>query len=312
MLAHLLLCAALATAKPATNVRFEYEEGRVYVPVSAIVRGHPVPLGWFILDTGAAPVCIDATVGQRLGLAVRPMESQTGAGSGSSPAGLADGMPLRVDTVALTPASVVVVPLDSLLSPYMGRPVAGIIGSQFFLEHAVEIDRGRNLLRVDPPGVASGADLPRAGRHAIPFSLHDSSPMVVAAVAVPGADSAVTSLRLMVDLGAKAPLLLTGPLLDRVGGEARLGPHVLASLGAGAGGETQYWFTGVRALALGPDEVEVADTLVAGFSAYGTLRSTEYDGLLGAPLLDHFAVLFDYARNLMWIAPRANGRAAPE
>jgi len=311
ILVHALLCAALAVPPPATRVRFEYEEGRVYVPVSAVVHGRSVPLGWFILDTGAGPVCLDAAVARRLGLAVHPMESQTGAGSGSSPAGLADGLPLRVDTVPLTPASVVVVPLDSSLAPYMGRSVAGIIGFQFFREHGVELDRSRNLLHLDPPGAADGADLPRAGRRAIPFTLNDGTPMITAGLAIPGADSAVTSLRLMVDLGAKAPLLLTGPLLDRVGGEARLGPHVMASLGAGAGGETQYYFTGVHALTLGPDEVQVADTLVAGFSANGTLRSTEYDGLLGAPLLDRFAVLFDYAHARIWIAPRADGVAAP-
>src|SRR5258708_28920077 len=97
MLTHLLLCAALATATPATNVRFEYEEGRVYVPVSAVVHGHPVPLGWFILDTGAAPVCLDAAVARRLGLAVPPPEAQTGAGSGPPPARLPHRMPLRVD-----------------------------------------------------------------------------------------------------------------------------------------------------------------------------------------------------------------------
>jgi hypothetical protein len=205
-----------------------------------------------------------------------------------------------------------VLPLDSLLAPSSGRAVAGIVGTQFFNEHTVEIDRGRNLLRVDPPQADLGADLPTAGRRAIPFDLTSGLPTIVATLAVPGADSAVTPLRLVVDLGAKAPLLLTEPLLARLGGEERLGPHVLASLGAGAGGETRYFFTGARALRLGPSDVEVADTLVAGFSALGTLRSADYDGLLGAPLLDHYAVLFDFTRKRLWIAPRRAGVATPE
>ena len=308
---------ATAAARPAAGqrtaaqVRFEYEDGRFYVPVRAVVRGKAVDLGWFVLDTGAAGVGMDAEVARRIGLAVKPTDAQTGAGAGASAAGLADGIPLHVDGVALTPASILVLPLDSLLAPSSGRHVAGIVGTQFFHEHTVEIDRSRNLLAVDPPHADTGADLPPAGRHAIPFSLDSGLPTIVATLAVPGADSAATSLRLVVDLGAKAPLLLTEPLLARLGGESRLGPRVLASLGAGAGGETRYYFTGVRDLRLGPEHAPVADTLVAGFSALGTLRSTDYEGLLGAPLLDHFAVLFDFARGRLWIAPRRDGLAAP-
>lgn len=294
------------------QVRFEYEDGRFYVPVHAVVRGKPVDLGWFILDTGAAGVGMDVAVARRIGLAARPTDAQTGAGSGASAAGLADGLPLSVDGVAIRPPSILVLPLDSLLAPSSGRAVAGIIGTQFFHEHTVEIDRSRNLLRIDPPQADLGADLPVAGRTAIPFDLASGLPTIVATLAVPGTDPAVTPLHLVVDLGAKAPLLLTEPLLARLGGEARLGPHVLASLGAGAGGETRYQFTGVRALRLGPADVEVADTLVAGFSALGTLRSADYDGLLGAPLLDHFAVLFDFARKRLWISPRRAGVATPE
>jgi len=312
MLTTLLLPALLATAHPMTDIRFEYEDGRVYVPVSAERHGKPVELGWFILDTGAGGIVFDSAVAQRLGLEVRAAGSQTGAGSGASKVGKVKGLPLAVDGVALSPDSILVAPLAAQLAPSTGRTVAGIIGSQFFHEHAVELDRSRNLLRVDPPGVARGADLPAPGRRAIPFELDDDLPWISATLAIPGTDSATTTLKLIVDLGAKAPLLLTGPLLERIGGEPRLGKHALASLGAGVGGETRYWFTRVGALSAGPDGAPLADSLVAGFSAFNTLRSSDYDGLLGAPLLDHFVVLFDYSRKLLWLSPRADGAAAPE
>jgi hypothetical protein len=305
-----LLLSTSATA--ATDVRFEYEDGRVYVPVHATSHGKSVDLGWFVLDTGAGGVGFDTGTARRLGLVVKPFGTQTGAGSGSSKMGQAKGVQLDVGGVALRPDSVVVLPLDAQLAPSTGRPIAGVIGSQFFHEHAVELDRSRNLMRVDPPDVAQGADLSREGRFTIPFELDGDLPVITATVAIPGADSAATTLRLVVDLGAKAPLLLTGRLLERIGGEARLGPHVLASLGAGVGGETRYYFTRVGALTLGPDHAKAADSLVAGFSALGTLASSQYDGLLGAPLLDHFAVLFDYASGRLWMSPRADGVAAPE
>src|SRR5690348_10114097 len=198
MVTSLLLAAAIATAAPATDIRFEYEDGRVYVPVSATQHGKPVELGWFILDTGAAGIGIDTKVAQRLGLSVQAAGTQTGAGSGASSVGRAKGLPLRVDGVTLVPKDVLVMPLDALLAPSTGRPVAGVIGSQFFHEHAVELDRGRNLLRVDPPHVATGADLPATGRRSIPFELDGDLPAITATVRIQGA---VTPLRLVVDLG---------------------------------------------------------------------------------------------------------------
>jgi hypothetical protein len=211
----------------------------------------------------------------------------------------------------MSAADVSVLPLDAQLAPSSGRHVGGIIGSSLFASHAVLIDRGRGSIVLDPPGVATGADLPEAGRQRVKFHLEDGIPVVAAKLTVPGADSART-LQLIVDLGAKAPLLLTEPFLARIGGESHIGPHVLASLGAGVGGETRYFFARTGPLQLVGEGAPLADSLVAGYSALGTLKSAFFDGLLGAPLLDCFAVLFDYSSNTLWLSPRPDRGLPPE
>ena len=190
--------------------------------------------------------------------------------------------------------------------------MGGIIGSALFASHAVLIDRGRGSIVIDPPDVATGADLPEAGRQRVKFTLQGGIPVVSATLQIPGADSARTSLQLIVDLGAKGPLLLTEPFLARIGGEGRIGPHVLASLGAGVGGETRYFWARTGALRLAGADAPLADSLIAGYSALGTLKSAFFDGLLGAPLLDCYAVLFDYASSTLWLSPRPDRGLPPE
>jgi hypothetical protein len=289
----------------------EYEDGRWYVPVTAKVAGKKADLGWFILDTGVDGVVLDDAVAKRLRLRVKPRGTQGGAGSGVSKIGTAHAPALGVGPVTIAAADVNVLPLDAQLAPSSGRHVGGIIGSALFQAHAVLIDRGRGSIVIDPPGVATGADLPEAGRQHVKFTLQDGIPVVAATLAVPGSDS-VRSLRLIVDLGAKAPLLLTEPFLARIGGEAHIGPHVLASLGAGVGGETRYNWARTGALQLVGETAPLADSLVAGYSALGTLKSAFFDGLLGAPLLDCYAVLFDYASSTLWLSPRPERGLPPE
>lgn len=303
--------AAVTSQAFALTMPCEYEDGRWYVPVTAKVAGKKADLGWFILDTGVDGVVLDDAVAKRLHLRVKPRGTQGGAGSGVSKIGTAHAPALGVGPVTLPAADVNVLPLDAQLAPSSGRHVGGIIGSSLFQRHAVLIDRGRGSIVLDPPGVATGADLPEAGRQRVKFTLQDGIPVVAATLAVPGADS-VRSLQLIVDLGAKAPLLLTEPFLARIGGESHIGPHVLASLGAGVGGETRYLWARTGALKLLGEDPPLADSLVAGYSALGTLRSAFFDGLLGAPLLDCYAVLFDYKAHTLWLSPRPDRGLPPE
>ena len=71
------------------------------------------------------------------------------------------------------------------------------------------------------------------------------------------------------------------------------------------GGVTRYAFARAPLLEIATSSVplRMPEALV-GLSVRGTLRSTGYDGLLGADFLARYRVTFDYARRRMYLEPR--------
>lgn len=293
-----------APGREPTRIPTVFEDGRFYVPVSTAAAVHggsgPVDLGWFILDTGAGATLLDAGVARRLGLTMHELRSAHGAGAGSIREATASGIPLEVGSVAFTPRELVVAPLDSLLAPSTGRHVAGIIGSQFFAEHTVGLSAPWRTIAVDMPEPPEPV-----AAIVLPIELRDAIPYVAGTLQLGGPQGAEPlRVRLLLDLGAKAPLLLTERALARAGGVAALPPHVLASLGAGIGGETRYYFSRARRLTLdATGGLAEADSVPVGFSAFGTLRDTAFDGLLGAPFLARYAVRIDYGARRVILVP---------
>jgi hypothetical protein len=110
--------------------------------------------------------------------------------------------------------------------------------------------------------------------------------------------------KLLVDLGAKATLLLTEPFIERAGLRDLQASGVRSSLGAGIGGETRYAFVRLLSLDLAKVPALRLDSAVIGLSVGGTLRARGYDGLLGAEFLRRFRVTFDYPRKRLILRPR--------
>ena len=294
--------AAQTSAPAGTVVPITYEDARVYVPV----RIGRDSLRWYILDSGSQPTILDTETARRVDLAVREGGTVTGAGAGSLREGHARQVTLNVGGVPLGPTDVAVAPLDALLAPYTGHEAAGVIGSRFFREHAVELDFARDAMTVrDPSAIGnSGEGL------VVPFRLQGDIPVVTARLTT--ATGQVLAVRLVVDLGAKATLLLTEPFIKRHALATQFGRSVESALGAGVGGETHYAFVRAPRLALDGPQPVVADSIVVGLSVRGTLRDDWCDGLLGAEFLHRYHVTFDYAHQRMMLLPREPARSPAE
>jgi hypothetical protein len=166
------------------------------------------------------------------------------------------------------------------------------------MEHVVEIDFDSSLVRVHAPD-----SWRYEGKGVVlPLTLDNGVPMIIGQMTVP--DGAVIPMRLLVDLGAKSTLLVAEPFIDKHELMKRFRKTVTSPLGAGVGGATRYTFTRVPRLALGSGGALPTDSLVAGLSVGGTLRSTWYDALLGADFLRRFRVIFDYPRHQLILEPR--------
>ncbi|HET9003468.1 MAG TPA: aspartyl protease family protein, partial [Gemmatimonadaceae bacterium] len=287
-------CAPAATH--AQSIPFIYDDARLFVPVHV---SSDTTTYWFILDSGAQPTIIDANVAAALGLKVREAGSVTGAGTHSLRQGRAQGVSLSVGGVALGPMEVRVSEIDSLLAPSQGRGAPGIIGSRFFIEHVVEIDFGSSLVTLH-----AARDWRYDGSGTVlPLTLDNGVPMTAGRMTTP--DGTVIPMRLLVDLGAKSTLLVAEPFIDEHRLMRRFAKTVTSPLGAGVGGATRYAFARLPRLALGGAGGALpTDSLVAGLSVGGTLRSTRYDALLGADFLRRYRVIFDYAHHQLILEPR--------
>ena len=287
--------ACTPSAAMAQSFPFVYDDARLFVPVTLSDSA----TRWMIFDTGASPTVLDANVAQELRLAVTPMGSTSGAGTHSLRVGRAHDVLLRVGGVALGPTDVSVSEIDSLLGPSQGRGAPGIIGSRFFSEHVVEVDFGASIVRVSDP-----ATFRYEGRGiALPLTFDNGVPMIAARMTAP--DGTEIPMRLLVDLGAKSTLLVAEPFIREHDLMKRFTVTVTSPLGAGVGGATRYAFTRVPRLALGANgDVLPTDSLIAGLSVGGTLRSTWYDALLGADFLRRYRVIFDYAHRQLILEPR--------
>ena len=288
---------ARAGERAPVTMPLQYTDARVYVPVR--VAPHD-SARWFILDTGALPTIVDATLARALHLQVSDAGTTSGAGSGTTREGRTAPLTLDVGGAALDVCRPIIAPLDSLLAPSSGRHVAGLVGSQLFEEHVVDVDFDRGTVQLLDP-----ATFEYHGTGAIvPLHVSNGVPMADATLAVPG--RAPVPMHVLVDLGAKATLLVAEPFIKRESLRGAFANSVTEPLGAGMGGETRYAFVRAPRITVSTTNgvpVEARD-VVAGLSVAHTLRATWYDALLGAAFLHRYHVIFDYARQRLILEQR--------
>ena len=130
----------------------------------------------------------------------------------------------------------------------------------------------------------------------MPIEIEGTAPFVRATLTLD--DGTEVAARLLVDVGAKAPLLLAEPFVKRQRLRAKFGRRVRSTLGAGVRGESRYDFVRLRAMRFGPITERA---IIVGLSAEGTIGSAWFDGLLGFDLLAAGRVIFDYPRRRLII-----------
>jgi len=283
----------------AAKIPFVFEDARVYVPVRVAAGGQGGSARWFILDTGAQPTLLDAALADSMGVRVTPAGTTTGAGRDVTRVGDAGPLTLDVSGVPLGPVSVRIAPLDSLLGATSGRDIPGIVGSRFFREHVVALDFDSLVVRVSDPATFQ----PPRDAVVVPLDVQGDIPYARGWLTTPGGRR--VPLRMLVDLGAKSTLLLTEPFIREQRLDGAFPSRVESPLGAGMGGPTRYAFARAPMLEIATSgaPLRMPETLV-GLSVGGTLRSSQYDGLLGADFLVRYRVTFEYAQQRMYLEPR--------
>jgi predicted aspartyl protease len=288
-----LRSAPLPTAEPRV-VAFELNNNHVVMPVEW--QGRRLS---FLLDTGAGGSFLDLGRARAAGLRLASQFAATGAGPGSSAAGVLQ-RPITV-TIPGEPDGVtaqVGAVLDLAdIAAHAGRDIDGVIGADFIRQFVLEIDYEHRRLRLHDPGAFTYTGLGIV----VPLTFKNQFPMVRAALRLPDESSLAVSC--ILDVGSSLAVGITQPVAERNRLAERLQATEPMSVGRGAGGATQSRVARLPEIAIGA--VRVANPVAtlaqagSGVMSSGTL----FDVNIGGGVMRRFTMVFDYGRSQVIFEP---------
>jgi predicted aspartyl protease len=201
------------------SIPFDFVDNRIFV--SVIINGKgPFSL---ILDTGGA-LSVDTQVAQELGLSLHDPFPVSGAGPDQVLGYLTELESLQVGEDSLVHQEAMVIPVGSIRDAIGLIHFDGVMGSEFFQKHVVQIDYKSSRLSVFP----SSMNLESRG-HVIPIVFDGSQPTIHATV--DGVEG-----KFLVDTGDRFTLTLFGPFARKNGIREHYPQFITTCSGFGIGG----------------------------------------------------------------------------
>ncbi|MGH7237464.1 MAG: PDZ domain-containing protein [Candidatus Saccharimonadales bacterium] len=186
------------------------------------------------------------------------------------------------------------------LSNFVGMPITGLLGYDFFNNLAVKVNFGDSTLTVYRP-----TDVRRFGKgEKIPITIENHKPYLDAKVHLP--DGSIKETKLIIDLGAGHPLSLEN-MADRHDLPKKC---IAANLGIGFNGPISGFISRINEIDIGKYDIK---NLISSFPEDDSLRKAlkeKRDGNLGIGLLKRFIVVFDYPGKAIYLK-RGPGFNAP-
>jgi len=277
-------------------IHFKLIHNLVIIPVTINNDG---PFN-FILDSGVGPMIITDPLLvdslQRNDLAIFKIR---GRGVGPAlEAYVINDLSVLVGKSSSKGLSVVLLKNDPFqLSAYLGIPVHGIIGSDFFKSFIVKLNYFNKKMQFYDPKVS----IRRKGER-IPIELIKDKPYMD--VLVKTENEVTDSLLLLVDSGAGHAISL-----DLTGEEKEIQPQktISANLGIGLTGPINGLVGRLPEIKLGNFSFK---DVITSFPVYEDLDlhllMTEKDGSIGGEILKRFTVLFNYPKNEIYLQRNRN------
>jgi len=179
------------------------------------------------------------------------------------------------------------------LSNYLGMPIHGLLGYEFFNNLAVKLNFTDSVLTVTRPKDIKSF---KQGTK-IPISIEDRKPYLNAKVTFPNGDK--TSDKLIVDIGAGHPLLLE----DIIAKRGLPQKFVPANLGIGLTGPVQGFLSRIKELELGRFKIK---NIITSFSDDQQTKNhlVKRDGNIGMGILKRFNLIIDYPDSAIYLKPQ--------
>ena len=284
----LVACASASVQQPASTA-VDIVVTRVHIPVS--VNG--AAPATFILDTGAAGSAIDPKYAESLGIKARSSGTARGAG-GSVKVGLARDVEISFAGLRAELERSPMTPLGAI-SLRIGQPVHGVLGYDVMRKYVTEIDYAHERVTFHPLSFELPAEAVR-----VPIRFEGRLPLIDARLVLP--DGRELRPRLLVDTGAGSGLILTRAYVAK--NDIELEKTLDVSGGMGVGGETSVRIGRISSLQLAGVTL---DNPIAALSrdTRGVFAASEFDGLIGGPILRRFTLYVDYPRKEFAFLPNA-------
>lgn len=249
----------------------------------------------FILDTGVGMMVItDPCIMDTLNLTRDHVLKLAGTGQGDDYDAYATRA-LKVGIPGLTSYGVgaAVFKEDHFgLSNYIGIPIHGLLGYDFFSRLIVKIDFTDSLLFISRPGHLR----PQPHYEKIAIDIAHNKPYLTTRIRF--CDKTVRTCRLIVDLGAGHPLSLESAARN----QWPVDGAISANLGMGLTGPVNGEISRVNCLSLGRYQ------LMNILSSFPERQNNPFmyeprDGNLGMDILKRFTIIFDYSDSLIYLKP---------
>lgn len=245
----------------------------------------------FIFDTGGAN-SISPAVAKRLGLALTPAGTASGAGEGAQEMSRSKLTTFRVGAVELTDQEVMVIDNSAIQHAFRFPALDGIFGYELLKEYLVLIDFEESRLFF----YSKPEDFPAKGFQPIAFQLEFDKPMIQAKINGLEANT-------LLDTGDRSALTVTKSFRRQQRIEQAFAGMPEVTSGFGIGGPIPARLARLESLVFGQNIslVEVmtrAPTTVGGFNAIPGL-----DASVGNEILKQFHVAFDYKSEKVFFKP---------
>ncbi|MGH8152304.1 MAG: aspartyl protease family protein [Rhodanobacteraceae bacterium] len=280
-------------ANHAAETTFPFHLYNNHIYADAWVNGKGPLL--FIFDTGGQNILTPATA-KALGIKVEGKMPGLGVGNKAVNYGLAKVASLRVGEATLTNQVVGVLEFEP--KGEEGVDFKGMIGFAVFKRFVTRIDYGTHQMTLMDPAHFD----PRDAGTPIPFVFNGDLPEV------DGTFEGIPA-KFDIDTGDRDALTLLGPFARAHHERAAHPRGVVAVDGWGVGGASHSYVTRGKELTIGPAKMTNVVTSLS-LQKKGAFASPSYQGNVGASILKHFVVTFDYANHTMYLKPVSPGPLA--
>jgi hypothetical protein len=282
----------LDTGRKYVNIPFKLVRNMMVIQLNINNRG---PFN-FILDTGVGLMIItDPKLVDSIGTASKRTIKLAGLGEGDAfEAFVTSPLNVKIRGLFSESVSAAILKTDYFnLSGYVGLPVHGLLGYEFFNSLAVKINFTDSTISVCAP-----KDLrPFKKSQKIPISIEDKKPYLNTMVSFE--DGSKTENKLIIDLGAGHPLSLENMLQKHA-----LPKKVIpANLGMALNGPITGYLSRVKQLDIGKYKIKNVITSFPDKDYIPRTYSVPRDGNIGIGILKRFNLVFDYSNSLLYIKP---------